>query len=236
MAPLQVEWLGRVPYADALELQREVLEARREAGAVDRLLLLEHPAVVTLGRSTKPENLRLGPDELRARGIERHEISRGGDVTYHAPGQLVGYLIRDLRAAAPADAAGAQAAPDLHVFLRTMETALIDALSAAGLAGRRVEGRTGVFMDASLTRGGPDRKIASIGIGVRHWITYHGFALNVSVDLSGFDVIVPCGLADVEMTSVAAELERAGAADDAFSGLDTRVRQQVSASFERHFG
>ncbi len=212
MRELLVEWLGEVPYRQALRLQEEAVAARQARVTGDRLLLLEHPAVVTLGRSARPENLRAGEDELRARGIGVHRVARGGDVTYHAPGQLVGYLIVDL-----AD----RGAPDVHRFLRDVEGALIESLAAVGISGRRCQGRTGVFV-------GRDRKIASIGLGLRRWVTWHGFALNVSLDLGGFDVIVPCGLPDVRMTSVAAEI---GAA----AGLDEGVREAVAAAFQSAF-
>ena len=218
-----MRWLGQVPYGEALALQEREVEERRGGGA-DRLLLLEHPAVITLGRSTKPENILLSVEELAARGIERFEIARGGDVTFHAPGQLVGYPIVDLsqRARAPRD---------VHDFLRTIEQALIDALAAFGLPARRVEGKTGVFMardegEAADTR---ERKIASIGIGVRRWVSYHGFALNVSLDLAGFSAIVPCGLEGVDMTSLAVELERRGLAVP--GDLDARVRDAVARAF-----
>ena len=212
MSDLRVEWLGEVPYPQALRLQEQALAARQARVTGDRLLLLEHPAVVTLGRSARSENLLAGEDELRARGIEVHRVARGGDVTYHAPGQLVGYLIVDL-----AD----RGAPDVHRFLRDVEGALIESLAAVGISGRRRQGRTGVFV-------GRDRKIASIGVGLRRWVTWHGFALNVSLDLAGFDPIVPCGLRDVRMTSVAAEI-------GAPVGLDERVRKAVAAAFQNAF-
>ena len=185
MSDIQIEWLGTVPYRDALAVQSAAVEARRRGETCDRLLLLEHPPVVTLGRSAKKENLLVDRAGLAARGIEIHEARRGGDVTYHAPGQLVGYLVVDL---------AARGARDVHAFLRTIEGGILDALATLGLRGKRVEGMTGVFVDAVP----PDerrleRKIASIGVGVRHWVTCHGFALNVSLDLKGFEVIVPCG-------------------------------------------
>ena len=196
-AGLEVEWLGQVGYAEGVRFQEEALEARRAPEGKDRLLLLEHPPVVTLGRGSREENLLVSREELARRGIELHEVSRGGDVTFHSPGQLVGYLVVDL---------DAREERDVHLFLRRVESALIEALSELGLATGRISGKTGVFMRAAETNPGADRKIASIGIGVRHWITYHGFALNVSMDLAGFDVIVPCGLEGVEMTSVEKEL------------------------------
>lgn len=214
MTGLSVEWLGRVPYGEALALQERAVADRRLAGARDRLLLLEHPPVVTLGRASRREHLRVPPQELRRRGVELYQARRGGDVTYHGPGQLVGYLVVDL---------AARPRPDVHRFLRDVEGALIRALEALGVAARRIPGRTGVFVDAPAE---PARKLASIGIGLRHWVTWHGFALNVSVDLSGFDAIVPCGLRDVVMSSVARE--RGG--DDG-PALDARAREAVATAF-----
>ena len=213
---LSVEWLGRVPYGEALVLQ-EAAVAERAAGLCgDRLLLLEHPPVITLGRSTKPGSLLVDEARLRALGIERFEVPRGGDVTFHAPGQLVGYPIVDL---------SAPDRRDVHAFLRNLEAGLIDALEEWAIPGCRVEGRTGVFIDRARTRkpGGPQRKIASIGIGLRRWVTWHGFALNVDLDLAGFDAIVPCGLPDVAMTSIARELaiEQASEARET-TGIDLR--------------
>lgn len=204
-------------------MQIETLDRRKHGDCGDQLLLLEHPPVITLGRSTRPENVLVSETELAALGIERHEVARGGDVTYHAPGQLVGYPIVDLSAWAPAPR-------DVQRFLRSIEDALIESLLDFELVAGRVEGKTGVFMERDSSEG-VDRKIASIGIGVRRWVSYHGFALNVSVDLAGFRVIVPCGLENVEMTSVAVELERAARAVPV--DLDARVRAAVQEAFER---
>ena len=196
---LAIEWLGLVPYGEALVLQESALVERAAGRSGDRLLLLEHPPVVTLGRSAKAGHLLVDEARLRELGIERFEVGRGGDVTYHAPGQLVGYPIIDL---------SAPGRRDVHAFLRQLEAGLIDALEEWAIPACRVEGRTGVFIDRirSRRRTGRERKIASIGIGLRRWVTWHGFALNVELDLSGFDAIVPCGLPDVVMTSVAREL------------------------------
>lgn len=181
--------LGLLPFTEALELQRAV-SAARITGAVpdDVLLLVEHPPVVTLGRSTKGTNLGLSESLLAARGVERFEIERGGDATFHGPGQLVGYPIIDLK----------QHTQDLHWYLRQVEEALIRALATVGLTASRVPGYTGVWVDS--------RKIASIGVHARDWVTRHGFALNVATDLSYFDLFVPCGIADVVMTSTQQEL------------------------------
>jgi lipoate-protein ligase B len=213
--PLAIDWIGSVPYGDALALQEEALAARRAGSAPDRLLLLEHPPVVTLGRSAREENLRVSREELARRGIALFEVARGGDVTFHAPGQLVGYLIADL-------ADGGR--PDVHAHLRRIEAALRKALAALGVASRVVPGRTGVFVDDPSSP--VPRKIASIGVGVRGWVSWHGFALDVDMDLSGFDVIVPCGLDDVEMTSLARELGAAAGED-----LAARARAAVAAAF-----
>ena len=215
---LAIEWLGTVPYREALELQEKCVEARRAGAAADKLLLLEHPPVITLGRGARSDTLLASAAELAARGIEVHRVSRGGDITYHAPGQLVGYLILDL---------AARGERDVHAFLRSIEAMLGEALSELGVPTRTLAGYTGLFV-----RSGEDepaaarpRKIASIGVGVRGWVTYHGFALNVDPDLSGFDVIVPCGLDFVEMTSIAREL-----AGEAPSDVAARARAAVRAA------
>src|SRR5688572_15764032 len=194
---LLITQLGTVPYAIALELQRD-LARRRIAGEIDEdvLLLLEHPPVVTLGRTAKQGHLTASPERLRARGVEVYEVERGGDVTFHGPGQLVGYPIFDLK----------RHRRDLHWYLRQVEEALIVALAHTGIDAERNTGYTGVW-----TRG---RKIASIGVHARDWVTWHGFALNVRTDLSFFDLIVPCGIPQVQMTSVTRELDRDVAMDE----------------------
>ncbi len=213
-----MRWQGTVPYARALELQLAQVEARRRGAGGDVLLLLEHPPVVTLGRNARQENLRVSREALQRRGIEVHEVARGGDVTYHGPGQLVGYLVADLQA---------RGEPDVILCMRRMELALIEALGTLGVEGYTRPGFTGVF--ANPGSDGPPRKIASIGLGLRGWVTYHGFALNTTLDPREFDVIVPCGLRDVVMTSLQREL--GGATPD----LDVRVRAAVERSFRRHF-
>ena len=175
-------------YGPALELQREV--ARRVIAAEipdDVLLLVEHPPVVTLGRGSKDAHLLASPEFLRARGVELFEVERGGDVTFHGPGQLVGYPIIDLK----------RHKQDLHWYLRQVEESLIRALATLGIEAERSPGQTGVWTNG--------RKIASIGVHARDWVTWHGFALNVSTDLSYFDLIVPCGIAGVTMTSIERE-------------------------------
>ena len=213
-APLRIEDLGRRPYAEVLDLQRE-LRRRRIAGEIteDVLLLVEHPPVVTLGRGTRPTSLPIAPAELARRGVEVFEVERGGDVTFHGPGQLVGYPILDLR----------EHRQDLHWYLRSLEDVLIQALGQLDIEADRNPGLTGVW-----TAG---RKIASIGIHVKQWVTLHGFALNVTTDLDPFDLIVPCGIRQVVMTSVAAELLRADS-----ESLMAEVRGRVVGSFCDVFG
>jgi lipoyl(octanoyl) transferase len=181
---LEVVQAGCVPYAEALTWQRALAQARI-AGRLphDVLLLLEHPPVVTLGRTARAAHV------LRPDGVEVIEVERGGDVTFHGPGQLVGYPIVDL----------SLHRQDLHWYLRTLEQALIGALATFGLAAERKPGYTGVWMQ------GGKRKIASLGVHVKQWVTWHGFALNVTTDLAHFDRIVPCGIAGVEMTSIERE-------------------------------
>lgn len=219
-----VVWLGRVPYSEALELQEKRVEALRARCGPECLLLLEHPPVVTLGRSGDARNLLLPERELAAANIAVHRVSRGGDVTFHGPGQLVGYLIVDL---------ARRGEPDVGRYLRAIEAALIDALGRLGQPAHARCGLTGVFAGEApgAEQGGAQpRKLASIGVGLRGWITWHGFALNVTTDLAGFDAIVPCGLREVAMTSLAAELG-AGAPTD----LVARAREAVGASFEERF-
>lgn len=186
----QVLDLGLTPYGEALRRQEGLVAARRAGSAPDTLILVEHPPVVTLGRAKGTGNLRLTPDALAARGVEFFEISRGGDATYHAPGQLVGYPIFDLR----------DHGRDVLRFCRGIERSLIQALSDFGVEAAAVPGKAGVWV------GG--RKVASLGISLRGWITFHGFALNVSTCLEGFRVIQPCGEEPGVMTSLAAILGR----------------------------
>jgi lipoate-protein ligase B len=212
MPQLLVADLGILPYATALELQRAVARARI-SGAVDEdvLLLVEHPPVVTLGRSSKQHHLLASPQLLAARGVELFEVERGGDVTFHGPGQLVGYPIIDLK----------RHKRDLHWYLRQVEEALIRAVTPFGIVAERSVGQTGVW-----TQG---RKLASIGVHARDWVTWHGFALNVTTDLSYFDLMVPCGIAQVEMTSVAKEVGES-------EPLPQALRFEVIRGFAHTFG
>jgi lipoyl(octanoyl) transferase len=190
--PLDVRRLGRVPYTEALALQRSLVEDRRAGRIGDTLLLLEHPHVLTLGvRGDGGRSHILATDEaLASRGIEVHETGRGGDITYHGPGQLVGYPIVDLN----------PDRRDVHRYVRDLETVLIRTAADYGIEAGRVEGLTGVWVG--------DDKLAAIGVRIARWITSHGFALNVSTDLDQFNLIVPCGISDRGVTSLARLLRR----------------------------
>jgi lipoyl(octanoyl) transferase len=213
MSRLLVGDLGTMPYAEALALQRATARARI-AGEIaeDLLLLVEHPPVVTLGRSTKERHLLASPALLAARGVELFEVERGGDVTFHGPGQLVGYPIVDLK----------RHKRDLHWYLRQVEEALIRAVAPLGIVAERNPGLTGVWTSG--------RKLASIGVHARDWVTWHGFALNVTTDLGYCDLRVPCGIESVELTSVAREL--ATADRDSLGGV---VRAEVVRAFGEVF-
>jgi lipoyl(octanoyl) transferase len=191
MREVLVAELGTVRYADALELQRDVAR-RRITGEIaeDVLLLVEHPPVVTLGRTAKAANLVASRELLSARGVELFEVERGGDITFHGPGQLVGYPIVDLK----------RHRQDLHWYLRQVEEALIRGVAAFGIEAGRVDKYTGVWVDSGRDS---RRKLASIGVHARDWVTWHGFALNVTTDLRYFDLIVPCGISDVEVFDLA---------------------------------
>ena len=216
---LLVANLGRVGYADALELQRASARARID-GRLDQdlLILVEHPPVITTGRSTKDGHLLVDRDALALRGIELFDVERGGDVTYHGPGQLVGYPIFDLK----------RHKEDLHWYLRQVEQVMINALGRFGIVADRNPGKTGVWTSG--------RKIASIGVHARQWVTWHGFALNVTTDLSYFDLMVPCGIASVVMTSVEHERlangDAAAPAPTLFEDVSAAVVRTTGALFD----
>lgn len=183
---------GLTPYADALAMQMRLVHARQQNQVPDTLLLLEHPPTITLGRASHDADLLTPEPELRKRGFTVHRTDRGGEITYHAPGQLVAYPILDLR----------QHGQDLHKYLRDLEEVLIRALAAAGLPSEREPGLTGVWTNGS--------KIAAIGIKVSRWVSMHGFALNINPDLSPMrQDFIPCGIKDRGVTSLAELLPRA---------------------------
>jgi lipoyl(octanoyl) transferase len=183
--------LGLVEYGVARELQRRIVAARKADAAPDVLLLCEHPHVITLGRNGKLGNLRASDRVLRQMGVSFFEADRGGDITYHGPGQLVGYPILNL----------AEIRRDVAWYMRGLEEAMIRATAEFGIAARRVAGRTGVWVDSPAESGG-EEKLAAIGVHLSRWVTSHGFAYNISTDLRYFDLIVPCGIAGKRATSL----------------------------------
>jgi lipoyl(octanoyl) transferase len=192
MRTIEIRRLGRVPYADALALQRSLVEDRRAGRVDDLLLLLEHPHVLTLGvrGDGGRSHILATPDALDSRGVEVHETGRGGDITYHGPGQIVGYPIIDLQ----------PDRCDVHRYVRDLEEVLIRTASDYAVEAGRVEGLTGVWVGRE--------KLAAIGVRISRWVTSHGFALNVTTDLEYFNLIVPCGIADRSVTSLARLLGR----------------------------
>lgn len=218
-----VVYLGRVAYREALQQQQRLVAARKAGSMGDVLLLLEHPPVLTLGRNAGRGHVLLDDDELAARGVEVVETNRGGDVTYHGPGQLVGYPIFDLRG--PVRAAGKRMGP--VDFVRQLEEVLIRATAEYGVLTTRVAGRTGVWTQASGTL--VEKKIAAIGIHVSAGVTSHGFALNVTTDLSDFGWIVPCGIRDRAVTSLEQE---STTADLSLVTAAERVARQFGRVFD----
>jgi lipoyl(octanoyl) transferase len=213
---IAVRRLGLVEYDEALEMQRALVEDRRAGRIGDTLLLLEHPPIVTMGvrsRGASP-HLLATPDALAAAGVALRETGRGGDVTFHGPGQLVGYPILDLR----------PDRCDVHRYVRDIEAALIAAMAGFSIDGRRVTGHSGVWTGPP----GREEKLAAIGVRISRWITSHGFALNVSVDLKYFSLIVPCGIADRGVTSMERVLGRTVSMND--------VEQAVIREFDVVFG
>jgi lipoyl(octanoyl) transferase len=205
---LEIARLGTVDYESALALQDALVAARRDDQIGDTLLLLEHPHVFTLGRGADARYL------LEARpGVPVFRVSRGGQVTYHGPGQLVGYPILKLEGRDR----------DVHVYLRNLEQTLIDALAALGIFAERRAGLTGVWVD--------ERKIGSIGVGLRRWITLHGFALNVCTELEYFDAMVPCGITGCRMTSVSREIGREVGSRGNLEVAEAAVQQSFAAVF-----
>jgi lipoyl(octanoyl) transferase len=199
MRPLEVRRLGLVPYAEGVDMQRALVEERRAGRVADLLLLLEHPHVVTLGvkLDASRSHLIATPELLATREVEVHESGRGGDITYHGPGQLVGYPIMDLR----------PDRCDVHKYVRDLEEVMIRAAGDFGIRARRVEGLTGAWVGAD--------KLGAIGVRISRWITSHGFAFNVTTDLDYFRLIVPCGIASGGVTSLSRVVGRPVATVDA---------------------
>jgi lipoyl(octanoyl) transferase len=209
---VNVRRLGTVDYQAALDLQKQLVDERKQGGISDQLLLLEHPHVITLGarNHNSRSNVLETPEALARKGVALFETGRGGDVTYHGPGQLVGYPILEL----PKDRR------DVHRYVRDLEEVLIQAVSDFGITAVRIPGLTGIWVD--------DRKLAAIGVRISRWVTSHGFALNVSTDLSRFELIVPCGIADKGVTSMDRLLGRPAPMDE--------VADSVVRAFQGVFG
>jgi lipoyl(octanoyl) transferase len=206
--------LGTVDYAEAHRLQRE-LQAKRIAGETnDIVLLLEHPPVLTMGRSAKEQHIIAAPDVLATRGISVHEVGRGGDVTYHGPGQLVAYPIIDLK----------PDRRDVRKYMWSLEETMIRTCADFGLSADRVEGLNGAWIG--------ERKVGAVGVRISRWVTMHGLALNASSDLSHFELIVPCGIPDKAVTSLSAELGRTVGVPDVLDPLARHFAQLYDADVE----
>lgn len=213
MRKLVVRRIGRIGYAEGVELQKTLVQQRLAGEIDDTLLFVEHPPVITLGVKTRGNlaNVRADIGALAAQGVEIHETGRGGDVTFHGPGQLVGYPILDLK----------PDRQDVHRYVRDLEEVLIRTAADFGVVAGRVKGFSGAWVG--------DRKLAAIGVRISRWVTSHGFALNVTTDLSGFDLIVPCGIADRGVTSLSALLGR----DVAIPDVERSVVTHFAAVFDR---
>lgn len=209
-------WLGRIGYEEGLGLQRRHAEELLAGRAAEHLYLLEHPPTFTIGRQGTPEEVLWDERECQRRGVRVFTVDRGGRITYHGPGQLVGYPVLDLR----------RHGRDVHAYLRGLEEVLIRALGEYGIQAHRVEGRTGVWVAGA--------KIAAIGVKVSRWVTTHGFALNVTTDLDYFRGIVPCGIADADVTSVVAVTGRAIALEEMAEAVAEHFARVFAAASSAH--
>lgn len=232
MNPLLISDLGLISYTDAYALQQRLAAARKAGAIEDVLLLCEHPHVITLGRNAKRENLLVSENVLRQKGVELHATNRGGDITYHGPGQIVGYPILNLGAIKR----------DVGWYVRTLEEAMIRTTADFGLTAFRVPGKTGIWVNPVANPGAAEEKLAAIGVHISRWVTSHGFAYNVSTDLRYFDLIVPCGIAGRKATSLEKLLTRSVSSEEVkprlvqhfaeFFSLAPRVisKQELAAS------
>jgi lipoyl(octanoyl) transferase len=199
MNPLLIFDLGLISWTDACALQQRIVAARKVGAIEDVLLLCEHPHVVTLGRNARRENLLASENVLRQKGVELHETNRGGDITYHGPGQIVGYPILNLDAIRR----------DVHWYVRTLEEVVIRVASEFSISAFRVPGKTGIWVQPQSPAGTAEEKLAAIGVHISRWVTSHGFAFNTATDLRFFDLIIPCGIPDRKATSLEKLLNRA---------------------------
>jgi lipoyl(octanoyl) transferase len=206
MRELEVIRLGRIRYKDAMERMDARVKARLEQTAPDTLFLLEHEPVLTMGRRANETNIKVPKTFLESRGVELYETGRGGDVTYHGPGQIVGYPVLDLR----------PDRCDVRRYVADLEEVMIRTAGEYGIAAGRVPGLIGAWVEAT-------RKVGAIGVRISHWVTSHGFALNVSTDLSAFDLIVPCGIKDKSVTSLSKEAKREVDLEDAMRVVEDQV-------------
>jgi lipoyl(octanoyl) transferase len=232
MPLLLITDLGLIRYAEAYALQQRLVAARKAKAIEDVLLLCEHPHVITLGRNANRSNLLASEQILRQKGVELHSANRGGDITYHGPGQIVGYPILNLD----------QIKRDVGWYVRTIEEAMIRASADFGVTAYRVPGKTGIWVRAAAS----EEKLAAIGVHISRWVTSHGFAFNVSTDLRFFDLIVPCGIADRRATSLEKLLQRTISPDEVkprlahhLAELLTRtprlaIRQELDALLTAH--
>jgi lipoyl(octanoyl) transferase len=223
MATLEVRRLGLVPYADGLELQRALVEERRAGRIPDTLLLLQHPHVVTVGvKKEGRSHILATPEQLSARGVEVFDTGRGGDVTYHGPGQIVGYPILDLN----------PDRRDVHKYVRDLEEVMIRVCADYGLTAGRIKGLSGAWIPSTRdARSGQvgDAKIGAIGVRISRWITSHGFAFNVTTDVDFFNLIVPCGIDDRGVTSLAQQIGRT----PDFAEVEDQFVDHFAAVFDR---
>jgi lipoyl(octanoyl) transferase len=209
---IEIVRLPRTRYAGAMELMEERVKARLEQRAPDTLFLLEHEPVLTLGRRGAKDNIIASRSMLEAQGVEIHETGRGGDVTYHGPGQIVGYPVLDLR----------PDRCDVRRYVADLEEVMIRVCASFGITAGRVPGLIGAWIQG-------ERKIGAVGVRISHWVTSHGFALNVTTDLSAFDLIVPCGIKDKRVTSIAREIDRDVSMDEAIDVVERRFVEVFQA-------
>jgi lipoyl(octanoyl) transferase len=222
--PIEARWLGRIGYRDAWSMQKALLEERASGGIPDQLLLLEHDPVLTLGRQADERHVLASPRELRRRGIELIRVERGGEVTYHGPGQLVAYPVIRL----------ADRGILVRPLVAALEAAMIATSAELGVRAFRRDGHPGCWVEGELERGRPHRKIGALGLRIERGVSYHGIALNIDVDLRDFDLIDPCGMPGLVSTSIAEELGRTAEAPS--TAAVQRAGTHFAAAFAAELG